>query len=185
MWGKAEALERVDGDEELLRELCQIFLQESPKLLVNLRRAIVDTDAQAVMCAAHSLKGELGYLGAAGASQAAQELEDMGQKNNLFRAADTLDRAGAGNGESASGADRLPRERFSEPSRLPAANSSPRPDLPPPDTVLIAEDDPIFRRVLENWLRNGTIGSPRWRTDSMPGARCNRRMLRRWRFWIG
>ena len=90
MWGKAEALERVDGDEELLRELCQIFLQESPKLLVKLRRAIVDTDAQAVMRAAHSLKGELGYLGAAGASQAAQELEDMGQKNNLFRAAETL-----------------------------------------------------------------------------------------------
>ena len=25
--------------------------------------------------------------------------------------------------------------------------------LPPPDTVLIAEDDPIFRRVLENWLK--------------------------------
>jgi CheY-like chemotaxis protein len=23
----------------------------------------------------------------------------------------------------------------------------------PPDTVLIAEDDPIFRRVLENWLK--------------------------------
>ncbi len=25
--------------------------------------------------------------------------------------------------------------------------------LPPPNTVLIAEDDPIFRRVLENWLK--------------------------------
>lgn len=27
------------------------------------------------------------------------------------------------------------------------------PTLSPPDTVLIAEDDPIFRRVLENWLK--------------------------------
>jgi len=27
------------------------------------------------------------------------------------------------------------------------------PALSPPDTVLIAEDDPIFRRVLENWLK--------------------------------
>jgi two-component system sensor histidine kinase/response regulator len=90
LWGKAEALERLGGDEELLRELCQIFLQESPKLLVRLRRAIVETDAQAVMRAAHSLKGELGYLGAVRASHAAQELEDMGQKNNLFRAAEIL-----------------------------------------------------------------------------------------------
>ena len=43
------------------------------------------------MRAAHSLKGELGYLGAAGASQAARELEDMGHENNLSRAAETLD----------------------------------------------------------------------------------------------
>lgn len=90
MWGKAEALERLGGDEELLREVCQIFLQESPKLLVKLRRAIADKDAQAVMRAAHNLKGELGYLGTVGASQAAQELEDMGQKNDLVRAAETL-----------------------------------------------------------------------------------------------
>jgi two-component system sensor histidine kinase/response regulator len=90
LWGKAEALERLGGDEELLRELCQIFLQESPKLLVKLRRAIVDSDAQGVTRAAHSLKGELGYLGAAAASQAAQELEDMGRQNNIFRAAEIL-----------------------------------------------------------------------------------------------
>ena len=38
------------------------------------------------MRAAHSLKGELGYLGAAGASQAARELEDMGHEKNLSRA---------------------------------------------------------------------------------------------------
>jgi two-component system, sensor histidine kinase and response regulator len=90
LWGKAEALERLGGDEELLRELCQIFLEESPKLLVKLRQAILDSDAQGVIRAAHSLKGELGYLGAAGASQAAQELEDMGHQNNLFRAGEIL-----------------------------------------------------------------------------------------------
>jgi signal transduction histidine kinase/DNA-binding response OmpR family regulator/HPt (histidine-containing phosphotransfer) domain-containing protein len=85
-WGKAEALERLGGDEDLLRELCQIFLEESPKLLQKLRQAIADTDAEAVMRAAHSLKGELGYLGAPGAAQAARELEDMGHEKNLSRA---------------------------------------------------------------------------------------------------
>ena len=90
LWGKAEALDRLGGDEELLRELCQIFLEESPKLLQKLRQAVADADAQAVMRAAHCLKGELGYLGAAGASQAAQQLENMGHENYLSHAAETL-----------------------------------------------------------------------------------------------
>jgi two-component system sensor histidine kinase/response regulator len=90
VWARAEALARLGGDEELLRELCQIFLEESPKLLQKLRQAIVDTDPDAVMRAAHSLKGELGYLSAAGATQAAGELEEMGHEKNLSRAPEGL-----------------------------------------------------------------------------------------------
>jgi HPt (histidine-containing phosphotransfer) domain-containing protein len=90
LWNKAEALERLGGDEDLFRELCQIFLEESPKLVQKLREAISDCDPKAVMRAAHSLKGELGYLGAAKAMQAAHELEDMGHENNLPGAAETF-----------------------------------------------------------------------------------------------
>src|SRR5206468_10491038 len=50
------------------------FLEE---LLQKRREAIADADPDAVMGAAHSIKGELGYLGAAQATQAARELEDM------------------------------------------------------------------------------------------------------------
>ncbi len=89
-WRKGEALDRLGGDEELLSQLCQIFLEESPKLLQKLQQAIADTDAEALMRAAHSLKGELGYLGAAGASQAARELEDMGHQKNLSHAPDVF-----------------------------------------------------------------------------------------------
>ena len=42
------------------------------------------------MRAAHSLKGEVGYLGATGASQAAQQLEDMGAENRMAAAPETL-----------------------------------------------------------------------------------------------
>jgi HPt (histidine-containing phosphotransfer) domain-containing protein len=42
------------------------------------------------MRAAHSLRGEVGYLGAAGASEAAQQLEDMGAQNKLAAAPETL-----------------------------------------------------------------------------------------------
>jgi two-component system, sensor histidine kinase and response regulator len=90
LWDKVEALERLGGDQELLRELCQIFLDESPKLLNQLREAIHDSDSAGVMRAAHGLKGELGYLGAAKATQAARELEDMGHEKNLSRAAEVF-----------------------------------------------------------------------------------------------
>ena len=89
-WGKAEALERLGGDEALLRELCQIFLEESPKVLQKLREAIAEKDAEEIRRSAHSLKGELGYLGAAAAGQAARELEDMGHEKNLSRAAEVF-----------------------------------------------------------------------------------------------
>jgi HPt (histidine-containing phosphotransfer) domain-containing protein len=89
-WSRAEALDRLDGDEDLLRELCGIFLEESPKLMHKLRQAVADGDANAVMQAAHSLKGEVSYLGAGGASQAARQLEDMGRKKNLSQALESL-----------------------------------------------------------------------------------------------
>ena len=87
LWGKDEAVERLGGDEELFWELCEIFLQESPKLLQKLGKGIAESDPDEVMRAAHSLKGELGYLGAVEALQASAALEQMGHEKNLSEAA--------------------------------------------------------------------------------------------------
>jgi CheY-like chemotaxis protein len=89
-WNRSEALDRIGGDEELLRDLCHIFLEESPKLLEKLRQAIAAGDVDGVMHAAHSLKGEAGYLGADGTSQAARQLEQMGHNKDLSQARPTL-----------------------------------------------------------------------------------------------
>ena len=89
-WDKTGALNRIGGDTQLLQELCQIFLEESPKLLQKLRQAVAAGDADGVMRAAHSLKGESSYLGAGGTSQAARQLEEMGRSNDLSRAGETL-----------------------------------------------------------------------------------------------
>jgi len=62
------------GNAALGRGTLPDFLEE---LLQKLREAIADAGPDAVMRAAHSIKGELGYLGAAQATQAARELEDM------------------------------------------------------------------------------------------------------------
>jgi two-component system sensor histidine kinase/response regulator len=89
-WNRKEALDRIGGDEELLRDLCEIFLQESPKLLQKLRQAVAAGDSDGVMRAAHSLKGESSYLGAGATSQAARQLEEMGRRQDLSRASDTF-----------------------------------------------------------------------------------------------
>jgi two-component system sensor histidine kinase/response regulator len=90
LWSRAEVLDRLGGDEELLRELCQIFLKESPRLMENLRQGMANGDAAALQRAAHSLKGEVSYLSAAGATQAARRLEDMGHDRELSLASEAI-----------------------------------------------------------------------------------------------
>ena len=53
----AVALERLGGDEELLREVARLFLEEYPVLLLEIRQAVAAQDAEALQRAAHSLMG--------------------------------------------------------------------------------------------------------------------------------
>lgn len=87
-WDRHNALKRVDGDEPLLRELVQIFLEESPKQLATLQQAIQTANLEEIESTAHSLKGELGYLGLPNAAQKANDLEHMGHERTLQSAAD-------------------------------------------------------------------------------------------------
>jgi CheY-like chemotaxis protein/HPt (histidine-containing phosphotransfer) domain-containing protein len=86
----SDALNRVDGDKALLSEIIQIFLDEVPKNLEVLRLAILRKDSKAIERMAHTLKGELGYLGVSGVSQKARALEEMGRMNDLERAPESF-----------------------------------------------------------------------------------------------
>ena len=88
VWNMGETLERLGGDETLFHEVIEIFLDDVPRHLTSLRRAIAEGNAQAVEGAAHTLKGELGYLGITEISQRARELEEMGKNSDLRSAAD-------------------------------------------------------------------------------------------------
>jgi signal transduction histidine kinase/DNA-binding response OmpR family regulator len=88
VWNMSETLERLGGDEKLFQEVIEIFLDDVPKHMASLRRAIATGDAQAVEGAAHTLKGELGYLGISEVSQKARELEEFGRNSDLRFAAD-------------------------------------------------------------------------------------------------
>ena len=89
-WDRAKALEALDGDEHLLYAIVQIFLEESPKQLAKLKRAVTEKNAELLERTAHSLKGELSYLGMPAVSQRARELEQMGRDCDLERASEVL-----------------------------------------------------------------------------------------------
>jgi two-component system sensor histidine kinase/response regulator len=85
-WDAHKFLEKLGRDESLLREITDIFLDETPKLIARLQQAIQVGNAELVETTAHSLKGELSYFGSAGTNQA-RELERMGREKNLTEAA--------------------------------------------------------------------------------------------------
>ncbi|MBM4094365.1 MAG: Hpt domain-containing protein [Planctomycetes bacterium] len=84
------ALQCVNGDRQLLRDIAEAFLDESPRLLTEMRRAIASSDSRALRRAAHSLKGSTGYFGSARASQMAARLQSMAERGELTGAADEL-----------------------------------------------------------------------------------------------
>ena len=79
----AAALERVGGDQELLEEVAQLFLDTSPDLFTEIGHAVEARDARALERAAHTLKGSVGNFGADATFQAAFLLEKMGRSGNL------------------------------------------------------------------------------------------------------
>ena len=82
----AVVLERVDGDRELLREIGGLFLQDAPRLLADIRNAVIRADALALEHAAHTLKGSVGNFGARLAFDTAMALEQMGRQGDFARA---------------------------------------------------------------------------------------------------
>jgi two-component system sensor histidine kinase/response regulator len=77
------ALERMEGDMELLEELAQLFKNDCPRAMKEIREAIVAGDARRLTSLAHALKGSSSALSAMPFSRAAAELEKNAQSGNL------------------------------------------------------------------------------------------------------
>jgi HPt (histidine-containing phosphotransfer) domain-containing protein len=92
-WNHAELLERVDNDQDLLRELLIIFKEDFPRTMQSLESAVAGGDLKNTARLGHTLKGMLSSLGAARAAKAASKLEDMafaGETVSLRGAFDAL-----------------------------------------------------------------------------------------------
>jgi HPt (histidine-containing phosphotransfer) domain-containing protein len=97
-WNHAELLERVDNDEELLRELLTIFKEDFPRTMRALESAIAVADWKNASRLSHTLKGMLSSLGARRAAAASAKLEQLaavGESASLKEAFADLAREGA------------------------------------------------------------------------------------------
>jgi signal transduction histidine kinase/CheY-like chemotaxis protein len=82
----AEALERIGGSEETLRDLAGVFLAESPRMMAEIRAAIDAEDASVLRRTAHTLKGSAALFAAEPTVSTALRLERMGESADLAEA---------------------------------------------------------------------------------------------------
>ncbi len=77
------ALSRVGGDAELLKEIAQLFIDDYPRAMEDIRQAADRGDAKSLERSAHGLKGSVANFGAPSAVEAARKLESMGRVAQL------------------------------------------------------------------------------------------------------
>jgi len=75
------ALASVGGDEQLLRELIEVFLDETPSLIEEIRDGLAERDLPKVARRAHSLKNSLGYFASDAAYTSARQLEEHARQD--------------------------------------------------------------------------------------------------------
>jgi HPt (histidine-containing phosphotransfer) domain-containing protein len=85
-----DALHRLDHDQDLLREIVLIYVEDSPGMLTTIQRAVEQGDASSLQRAAHSLKGLAATLSARDTANAAYRLEQLGASGNLTEAKPAL-----------------------------------------------------------------------------------------------
>ena len=71
----ADFLARIDGDHDLLREVVEIFLEDTPRLLSGFYTAIAQDDLVAAERAAHTLKGAAANISACRLYAVSQEAQ--------------------------------------------------------------------------------------------------------------
>lgn len=80
---RAVALQCMAGDEDLLRELAGLFVQECPRQLEELSNAIGRGDAVGARRAAHTIKGAVGNFGAHSTVVLADRIESLAKTGAL------------------------------------------------------------------------------------------------------
>jgi two-component system, sensor histidine kinase and response regulator len=84
------AAERIPGGPDMLKEVANLFLEESTKLIDEIRRALEENNAQDLRRAAHTMKGSADVFGAKRVVDAAKGLEMLGREGSLEKGHELL-----------------------------------------------------------------------------------------------
>jgi HPt (histidine-containing phosphotransfer) domain-containing protein len=87
VFDRAHAMEATGGDEDLLREIVGIFVEDSPRMIEELGAAIRTGNQDAARRAAHTLKGSVAVLGAKALAAVARDAESHARAGDLEAAA--------------------------------------------------------------------------------------------------
>jgi CheY-like chemotaxis protein/HPt (histidine-containing phosphotransfer) domain-containing protein len=79
----SDLADRCDGDDELVREVVQLFLESSAAQLASIARAADSGDCDSLEREAHSLKGAARSTGARRVAEAASAVEKIGRGGDL------------------------------------------------------------------------------------------------------
>ena len=93
---REDLMERIGGDMELLEELLELFDEDYPELMGEIRSAVDSRDGEKLKRSAHTLKGAVGNFAAIKAHHLAYQLEKMGENNdfsNAFMLVEQLEQA--------------------------------------------------------------------------------------------
>jgi signal transduction histidine kinase/CheY-like chemotaxis protein/HPt (histidine-containing phosphotransfer) domain-containing protein len=88
---RAEVLERLGDDEDLVQQVIESFLTELPQQVELLEKAVTDEDAVEALRAAHALKGASGTAGAVALRDSAYAMEVACRAEDLPQAKALLD----------------------------------------------------------------------------------------------
>jgi len=87
VFDRAALLERAEGDEELLKTIVRVFLEDVPRQIAALREALARADAVGLQRQAHCLKSASGSAGATAMQDVAFQIEAAGESGDLEKAA--------------------------------------------------------------------------------------------------
>jgi signal transduction histidine kinase/HPt (histidine-containing phosphotransfer) domain-containing protein len=79
----SKIVERVGGDDALLKRMIATFLRDTPRRLTAIAAAIRKKDSANVASLAHALKGSISLFGAEPARLRAQELQELARSGDL------------------------------------------------------------------------------------------------------
>lgn len=85
-----EAMNAVNNDQSLFREIMGELLNEWPKLLESIDRAAADVDLDTLKRASHTIRGTLRFFGTTKASELAQQMETLARAGDLQPAVELL-----------------------------------------------------------------------------------------------